>query len=230
MRSSFTLALLVAGLAVMPAAPVAAATSCVVTPGSVDYVISNLTYQVDNIIRFNEGACSGGRGGTYTAPATSSPYSLANVFYPDGHDWLFLLGTATDLAGDPPGQKHVVVFGGTQWAASAQNIAFGTLFPTTLESNLIAALEDAASGNGVQSSYDYIDNFWNGDAQNAGLKFAPGDSFSIMAFSTGQNIGSGSTTFTPAGGVPEPASWTLLIGGFGMLGTALRRRQRHALA
>ena len=30
-------------------------------------------------------------------------------------------------------------------------------------------------------------------------------------------------------GVPEPASWALMIGGFGMIGGALRRRQRSAV-
>lgn len=31
---------------------------------------------------------------------------------------------------------------------------------------------------------------------------------------------------TPVGSVPEPASWALMIGGFGLVGTAARRRQR----
>ena len=31
----------------------------------------------------------------------------------------------------------------------------------------------------------------------------------------------------PTGGVPEPASWALMLGGFGLMGAALRRR-RHA--
>jgi hypothetical protein len=211
--------------------PSAAYAECTDIPGSVDYVISRLDYRVDNIIRFNEGQCSGGRGGTYTANPTQTPYSLDNVFYPDGHDRLFLMGTATDLPGDPEGQKHIVIFGLSSWVAGAEDIAWGTLFPTTLEASLIAALEDAATGFGAQSSYDFIDAFWTGPAQAAGLKFAPGQSFGIIAFSTGQIIGEGTTSFTPQGGtVPEPESWALLIAGFGLTGAVLRRRRMTAVA
>lgn len=208
----------------------AAADECGVDPGTVNYVISSLSYRVDNIIRFNEGNCSSGRGGTYTAFPTQSPSTLASVFYPDGHDRLFLLGTATDLAGDPPGQKHLVIFGSTSWIAGAQGIGFGTLFPTTLEASLIAALEDAGTGNGAQSSYDFIDAFWTGPAESAGLKFTPGDSFGIIAFSDGQLIGEGAATFSPAGTVPEPATWALLITGFGLTGAMQRRRRPAAVA
>jgi PEP-CTERM motif len=31
-----------------------------------------------------------------------------------------------------------------------------------------------------------------------------------------------------AGGIPEPASWALMLGGFGLVGSAMRRRQRTA--
>jgi hypothetical protein len=36
--------------------------------------------------------------------------------------------------------------------------------------------------------------------------------------------------FSPAGGVPEPASWALMIGGFGMAGAMMRRRRAVTLA
>jgi hypothetical protein len=42
----------------------------------------------------------------------------------------------------------------------------------------------------------------------------------------GPNVFLGSATgFTGGGGVPEPASWALMIGGFGLAGAALRRRK-----
>ena len=40
-----------------------------------------------------------------------------------------------------------------------------------------------------------------------------------------------SLTVTPAGGaIPEPASWALMIGGFGLAGSAMRRRRVAAFA
>ena len=43
----------------------------------------------------------------------------------------------------------------------------------------------------------------------------------------GGSIVTGETA--PAGGVPEPASWAMMLGGFGLVGGAMRRRQRIAL-
>jgi hypothetical protein len=41
-----------------------------------------------------------------------------------------------------------------------------------------------------------------------------------------QRVTSVSTTFDAAGAVPEPASWAMLIAGFGLTGAAARRRRR----
>ena len=41
---------------------------------------------------------------------------------------------------------------------------------------------------------------------------------------------SGLTGTASAGGVPEPASWALMIAGFGLAGAQLRRRRTAAVA
>ena len=41
---------------------------------------------------------------------------------------------------------------------------------------------------------------------------------------------SGSVEFAPGGAVPEPASWALMLGGFGMVGGAMRSRRKVAVS
>ncbi|KAB7647476.1 PEPxxWA-CTERM sorting domain-containing protein [Polymorphobacter fuscus] len=63
--------------------------------------------------------------------------------------------------------------------------------------------------------------------------FLAGPASATFAFTqTGSDLAtSGSFTFAspPSGAVPEPASWAMLITGFGLVGIASRRR-RHAVA
>lgn len=198
-------------------------------PTRIVYDIANLDYDVSNVIHFNDNpGCSAGRGGTFNFSPGGTSFSLD---YSEPQQRLFLLGTAQDLPGDPEGQKHLVIFGATSWAQAAQGIAFGTLFPSILESQLIAALEDAASGEGQQSSYDLIDDFWFNSVIPGGVTFGANDVFTAIAFSEGQIIGNGTTTSfaIPGGAVPEPASWALLIAGFGLVG-AMQRRRSAAIA
>ncbi|TFU01185.1 PEP-CTERM sorting domain-containing protein [Polymorphobacter arshaanensis] len=46
------------------------------------------------------------------------------------------------------------------------------------------------------------------------------------AFTLQAGPGLDNVSLTAAGGVPEPASWALMVGGFGLLGGALRQRRR----
>ena len=60
------------------------------------------------------------------------------------------------------------------------------------------------------------------------------NTLSIVLTDTGKPgavlIGGLSTVVTQTGVVPEPAAWTLMIGGFGMAGAMLRRRRQSAAA
>jgi len=142
-----------------------------------------------------------------------------------------LIGLVQDLPEDPEGQKHIVLMMDNNAAALANHIAWGTLFPTTLEDQLIADLELATSGQDweiIQPGLDAVSNFLGGEAKNIlgpggssnSAWFNMGGSFSVMAFSEGQQIGSGQSFVTA---VPEPASLGALC-----IGAAAFLRRRKA--
>ncbi len=80
--------------------------------------------------------------------------------------------------------------------------------------------------------------FWTGSFQNQQLyRFTIG-SFGVDNFTDSFNTGgqlfgvalAGEITVGGGGGVPEPATWSMLIAGFGLVGLAMRSRQRKTSA
>lgn len=70
---------------------------------------------------------------------------------------------------------------------------------------------------------------------NDGFAFVPAGTLApIAAFTSGNTFGyafepfnAGGWSFEPVGGVvPEPASWAMMIAGFGLVGAAMRRKAR----
>jgi hypothetical protein len=124
------------------------------------------------------------------------------------------------LPGDAPGQEHLVVFTNDTFASNAVSIDFGALFPNTDETALINDLM-------TETNPGDIFNFAGGDAlsgPNGSIYFEPGDSFTAVAFSDGQIIGTGTSSFTaPA---PEPFTLSLFGAGLAGLGAARRRSSR----
>jgi hypothetical protein len=55
-----------------------------------------------------------------------------------------------------------------------------------------------------------------------------GDIYGFYIFTPDGVFGRGDIAVTLSPGVPEPASWALMIGGFGLAGVALRRRRAAA--
>jgi hypothetical protein len=158
---------------------------------------------------------------TQTYP-TAAQIPVPGFHYIPGES--FLLGVTSNLPGDAEGQQHLVVFTNNTFADNAKGIDFGALFPNTNEAALINALN-------TEMGPDQIFSFAGGDAvsgPNGSIAFEPGQSFTAVAFSGGQIIGTGTSAFTT--GVPEPATWTMMIVGFGGLGVAVRSRRKQAAA
>jgi len=217
------------------AVALSAATGAVAGPTAISYTIDLPNYAVSDIDEVELGSpfTFVGQGDYPGDPAfsASSPgpttltYSVPTDLYP-GFSYTigqaFLLGVATDLSGDAPGQQHLVLFTNDSFAAAAQGVAFGTLFPNTNETALNNDLE-------TQTNPGDIFTFAGGDAVNgpgsvASITFEPGQNFEAVAFSNGQIIGSGTSELI--GAAPEPAAWALMMLGIGSAGLALRGRRR----
>lgn len=204
-------------------------------PRLLNYSFSQ-TYRVEAIAKYNQYLpdCGSGISNSDTAPIGDSV--LTDVFAKrDPVGRTLLLGIATNLPGDPEGQQHLVLFTNPDWASRASGIAFGTLFPTTLESALITALTNLATGVGSDSDYgllfDFADNVISSPfSPNGDPAFLFGGSFAAIAFSDGQIIGTGQSFYSSpqTGAVPEPATWAMMIAGVALVGGAMRRRNTSA--
>lgn len=190
----------------------------------------NIGQPVTNIMIAEEHQSGGALTWPFQADGNGSSL-LANPFpSPVPYQSAVLIGLVQDLVGDPPGQKHVVLFMNNQAASNVQNIAWGTIFLETNENQLIADIELATSGQDweiIQPGVDAVSNFLE-QAKSAqvgpggtdgSIWFDLGSSFSVVAFSEGQLIGEGESYIEV---VPEPASLAAL----GIGAVALIRRKR----
>jgi hypothetical protein len=87
------------------------------------------------------------------------------------------------------------------------------------------------SGNDLDLTH-FIGGYTNASLAGAmaSAGFAPGDPFTAVAFSGGQIIGTGVSSIPGTGvsSVPEPATWAMMLIGFGLVGFRLRRSARSA--
>lgn len=71
---------------------------------------------------------------------------------------------------------------------------------------------------------------FNGASIDTAMFSSFGGSHHEGYFGTGTYFGLDSLTINGAGGVPEPASWALMVAGFGLVGASMRRRHSAVVA
>jgi hypothetical protein len=159
------------------------------------------------------------------------------------------IGLVSDLPGDAaPGTEHVVLFADTAAVNSAAGSDWSTIFAGTSEQQLISDIQNSIGTQSPDSTVDpagaavwqtAFQNVWSfGSTTASAFNFNLGafpsgattpttvtSNFSVIAFSNGQTLGTGtnSLTYSPAATVPEPSLFLCFASGLLALFSVTRR-------
>ena len=137
--------------------------------------------------------------------------------------------------------QHLVLALGSAFAAGLVSGGqdFATIFTGYDESSLIndlvligtGDLDEANDGYAAQmqaknAAYSELFSFGSEVDGRLGTTFAFGGPLTLLSFSTPTVVGNGVAAITVlSSDVPEPASWAMMVAGFGLAGAALRKRR-----
>jgi len=122
------------------------------------------------------------------------------------------------------------------FAAPGEGFAITT--PTVLNGNPVAESVTFLNTNynifpGISGGFSYdgsVNNVFQGAQLYSGAESAPTflmGTFNLTQYQTGA---AGTLVISESGAVPEPASWALMLGGFGLVGGAMRSRRKASVS
>lgn len=183
-------------------------------------------YDIRSIVLLQYTAGGGGSTNSFDAFAPST-FITDPFLKTEAITDTYFLGVSNYGPEESEPTDHLVLALDDTFAAGLLGFDFTELFPAFNEVDLIAALDLLASPDTEDNlddkelAFDLIGNFSDQVRSNGGT-FGSVDTFSLVGFSTATALGAGESSITP---VPEPASWALMIAGFGGAGAMLRRRR-----
>jgi hypothetical protein len=166
------------------------------------------------------------QGGPQEAPGGTTTSLNGFVYNYPGCPCLPVASLLGGIITDASGQQHFVLFMSDAAASLVAGVGWATAFPGIDENQLITNFP-----GGSESFFSFAfaaqTSILNGQNQPVSALFTPGDSFSVLSWSDGELVGSGTSTVTPlfTNAVPEPAYGICLVSLLGALFLVLRTRR-----
>jgi len=180
-------------------------------------------YTITDVLTANMDAATGSISIVQTGESLKAPLG----HFADPHAWehapagAVLIGQRLDALGNP----HLVLGVGKSYAPNLIGHPFTSHFPMFNEQLVLGSVELVSSNNAYAPAVQILLDFAT-QIIGEGATIAPdGGAFTLISFSDGQAIGSGTAsvrTAPPSGSVPEPSAWAMMVLGFGLIGLAAR--------
>ena len=176
------------------------------------------------------GAAALGMGTGANAAVTVGGGTSVDVTGPTGTDINFSLGYSDSGTSNPFTETLVW----TNTLAGSYGITLSTTASSAGASNDVDIMSALLTGTGIVSPISLSTLFNNDVIESyalAGLNLGAG-TYTLTVTGSRGTTGAfgGNVSFNQTPGVPEPATWAMMLLGFGAVGFAMRRRQRPALA